>query len=662
MDVSGSWPSIVTPDTVLAGVRGLGSVFLDADAVWWVQSDPSQAGRASLWRRAHDQEPVELTPEHYLRTGVHEYGGGEVDVRDGVAVFSAWPSHQLFTLRVGESTPTPITAAPTTDTGGPYRYGDLRVHPDRDLVLAVREDHGGDGECVNTLVALRLSGDNADGGRVLAEGVDFYASPELSSDDRLAWIEWDHPQMPWDATRLRCGRLDPHQLTLTEPTTLVDGGASDEALTHPRWAGDDLIVLSDRSGWTNAYRFSVPARAGATVPPPLPLCPIDHDFAGPMWMLGDQPYAIVDDRLVCRWLVDGRVTLGTVPLAGGQPTVLSVGAASVFALVADAERIVVGTAHDDRPAEILVLDPGTGEQLGDPVVTAADHRLPDGWTSVAQSVWWEGDDGGVQGWYYPPTNPEVTRPDDPADTEPPVLIVKSHGGPTSMSPPAFRADIQYWTSRGYAMLDVNYGGSTGFGRAYRQRLTGRWGIVDVADCIGGARAMIDQGRAHPDKVVITGGSAGGFTTLAALTGSDVFAAGVSLFGVADLGLLAEHTHKFESRYLDGLVGPWPEARAVYDERSPINQVDRLSSPMLLLQGTDDKVVPPEQAEVIADAVRERGLPVSLILYEGEGHGFRRSETIRNYLESMQAFLGRVIGFTPADELPEIAIDNLPAGR
>jgi len=652
----GTWASPISAAAAVAGERTLDEVAVTDHAVWWTQGDPSDGGRISLWRREVGllDEAVEVTPDHNVRTGVHEYGGGAWAVATGsdgvpVVVFSSFPDHGLWVVR-GDNVPEPLTPQ-----GLPYRFADLRVHPDRDLVLAVREDHSRDAENaepVNVLVRLSLvnAAANADGGEVIASGADFYASPELSPGGRLAWIEWDHPAMPWDRTRLMVGTPAADGL-LTVETLLDSPGVS---VLHPLWHGDPegaerLVVSSDTAGWWQLWSLNPDDRDDR-----YRLWGGKHDICGPMWTLGGSPYVAVPDGILAAWFVDGRRQLGLFRWDDASPRSFEL-LDAVGSIRAAGDRVVMVVGHAARPSEILV------GKVGDPVakwqtVVRSSDRDPDrAWVSVPTSVWWDGPDGPVQGWWYPPTNPEVSAPDG----ERPPLILKSHGGPTSMARPVHSTSVQYWTSRGYGLLDVNYGGSSGFGRSYRDRLVGRWGIVDVADCIGGATALAERGWVDANRLVITGGSAGGYTTLAALTSSAVFAAGVSLYGIGDLTALARDTHKFESRYLDRLVGPWPEAETLYQERSPINHVDRLASPMLVLQGTEDKVVPPNQAEQIVAAVRGKGLPVALVMYEGEGHGFRRSASLVNYLESMQAFLGRVLGFRPADELPPLVIENLP---
>lgn len=646
----GSWPSPVTLDDLTSGSVGLTEVRVDGSALYWLESRADQAGRLSLWRApVAGGHAVEVTPAGAnVRTAAHEYGGGAYDVRDGVVVYSEMSDGRLYRL-TGAGEAVALTEA------GALRWADVRVHPDRGLVLAVREDHrgvgeDGRGEVVNTVVAVDLAGGGG-AGTVLSGGTDFCSTPELSADDRLAWVEWDHPAMPWDATAVRVGRLARGNDGWALGDVRQVAGGPTESAVQPRWLPDGtLVVVSDRSGWWNLYALDADggdARA---------LCPTEAEFCGPQWEFGQTPYVVLDDdRLVCAVNRLGTESVQLLTLRTGELTELSADAAQWMDLAAGGGAVAAVLSYADRPNGLAVLDLATG--------TWTERRpssslsLPADAISLASPVRWPAEDGSgdVHGWYYPPTNPDVTAPEG----ELPPLITVSHGGPTSFSPSALRLAYQFWTSRGYAILDVNYGGSTGYGRAYRERLVGRWGLVDVSDCAAGAVAMGERGLADPARLAVKGGSAGGYTTLRALTATRVFAAGISQYGVGDLGALARDTHKFESRYLDGLVGPYPEASDVYLDRSPISHLDSLAAPILLLQGADDKVVPPAQAETMAAAARERGLPVALLVFPGEGHGFRRAENIRASYDAQQYFLGRIFGFAPADEVAAVPIDNLP---
>ncbi|MCW2811896.1 MAG: peptidase prolyl oligopeptidase active site domain protein [Friedmanniella sp.] len=643
----GSWVSTLSIDDLTSGSTGLGAPTIDDGRLYWLESRADQGGRSSLWRRdLSGGEAQELTPAPaYLRDRVHEYGGGEYAVAGGELVYSEFSDGRLY--RLG-----PDGSATAITPPGSLRYADIRVHPDRSLVLAVREDHGGAGEAENTIVALDLAGPNADGGAVLCRGADFYSTPELSRDGRLAWTQWDHPNMPWDSTEIRVAPVGTDGGWRLAGDPVVVAGGPGESAVAPRWLPDGrLAYVSDRTDWWNLYAWS----DGVSTP----LHPTDAEFCGPQWVLGQTPYAVLDDdHLLCTLNRSGAESLAVLTLSTSDLRVLTEPGVAADAIAVGHGRVAAVLSFADRPA-VLALADLTGPSAATPdweqVRVSSATVLDPASVSRAQAVSWPGEAGEVHGWFYPPRNAEVTAP---AGTLPPLVTV-SHGGPTSFSPAGFRLAYQFWTTRGYAILDVNYGGSTGYGRAYRDRLQGRWGLVDVADCAAGAEAMGDRGLADPQRLAVKGGSAGGYTTLRALTSTRTFAAGISQYGVGDLEALATDTHKFESRYLDGLVGPYPQDKAVYDDRSPIHHVDELAAPILLLQGTDDQVVPLNQAEEMAAAARAKGLPVALLVFEGEGHGFRRSETIRASIEAQQSFLGQLFGFVPADDLPVLAIDNLP---
>ncbi|GAA3603000.1 S9 family peptidase [Microlunatus ginsengisoli] len=639
----GSWPSPITPELMTSSLVGLDAPALDGTDLYWLETRADQGGRSSLWRRRGDGTTHELTPRHYVRSRVHEYGGGEYAVEAGVVVFSDFTDGRLYVLGTDDA-PSPLTG-----DGADVRFADIRVHADRGLALAIREDHRNGGEPENTLVAIRLDSSGEGFGRVLCTGADFYATPELAGDGRLAWVEWDHPNMPWDETRLMTGRLTttPDGDLAVEDATPIAGGPAESAI-QPRWTQAALLFASDRSGFWNLY-----ATTGAAEP--RNLHPADASFAEPQWVFGQNPYAVLaDGRLLCTRRERGHLGLGILEPGSGRLDDVDVdGSARSLSVSADVpDRAAAVVTYPDRPPELVLIDLGSGS--AEVVRVSGELPFDRSWVSLASPVSWPSDDGEVFGWFYPPTNPQAGAGAD----ELPPLMTLSHGGPTGFSAPDFKLAVQFWTTRGVAVLDVNYGGSAGYGRAYRERLRGRWGIVDVRDCAEGAAAMGDQGRADPARLAIMGGSAGGYTTLRALTATQTFAAGISLFGVGDLETLARDTHKFESRYLDGLVGPYPAERAVYQDRSPINHVDDLAAPILLLQGSDDKVVPPNQAEAMAAAARAKRLPVALVIYPGEGHGFRRAESIKASHEAQISFLGQIFGFTPAGDIPVLEIENL----
>jgi dipeptidyl aminopeptidase/acylaminoacyl peptidase len=628
--------SPIAIDALTESSVGLSAVRIDGDHLYWLEAYADQAGRTSLWRcPLSGGEASEVTPAPaYVRNRVHEYGGGEYDVRDGVVVVCELSDDRVWVI-TEDRPPYPITPE------GDLRYGDLRVHPDRKLVLAVREDHRGDGEPVNTIVALDLDGDNADSGQVLCSGADFYSTPELSASGRLAWTEWNHPNMPWDSTTIMVGDLVGDRVR--DPVR-VAGGPGESAI-QPRWSGDTLLLLSDRTNWWNLYAWT-----GREL---RPLHPAEAEFGFAQWNLGMTPYAVAGaDQLACTVNENGTQHVALLTVSTGDLVRLTEPGHAASSLAAGSGQVAAVLGHPERPTTVCLLDRDQPEWTD--VREASSMIMDSASVSVARTVTWPSEQGPVFGWYYPPANRDYAGPDG---TRPP-LIISSHGGPTGAALPDFRLAYQFWTTRGFAILDVNYSGSVGFGRAYRDRLLGAWGVADVRDCAAGALAMVDQGLADADRLVIRGGSAGGYTTLRALTTTTIFAAGISQYGIGDLEALARDTHKFEARYLDRLIGPYPEARDLYRDRSPVHHLDRLAAPILLLQGAEDKVVPPAQAEAVAAAARIKGLPVALIMFPGEGHGFRRSDSIRTATEAQIYFLGRILGHQPADQVPSIPIDNL----
>ena len=512
----------------------------------------------------------------------------------------------------------------------------------RGRLIAVREDHGGAGEAVNTLVAIDLA---TGAETVLAAGHDFFSSPRLSDDGaRLAWLTWDHPRMPWQGSELWVAALD--GAGLPQPPRRVAGGP-DESVNEPRWSpAGELHFVSDRSGWWNLYR----ERSGRVDA----IHPEDAEFGEPHWVFGQAMYGFAaDGSIVCLFDRDGRSHLARIDAHGDAFSELATPFCTIRNLRVGDGFIACIAASETEVEAIVRLDLASGAWRA--LRRSSEIALDPGDVSVAETISFAGSGGEVaHAFYYPPRNRLVHRRPGAL----PPLLVASHGGPTGSTNPALALARQFWTSRGFAVVDVNYGGSTGYGRAYRERLAGRWGIVDVDDVVAAARFLVARGDVDPQRLAIRGGSAGGYTTLAALTFRDFFQAGASHFGVSDLEALARETHKFESRYLDSLIGPWPASAEVYRARSPIHFPERMSSALILLQGAEDKAVPPSQAETMYRAVRAKGLPVAYLLFEGEQHGFRRAATIRRAFEAELWFYGRVFGFMPAGAIEPVAIHNL----
>lgn len=642
----GSWVSPIGVAEVVAAGASMSSLIGDGPDLWWLETRPEQDGRTTVVRlRGADERGGRVeqitAASADVRSRVNEYGGGAFDVRDGVLVYCD-DSDRSVQLRTPDGTTRALTAADPR-----VRYGDLRVHPRVPVVLAIREDHTVVGEPETTVVALDWPGPQGPGReRVLCRGASFYANPELSADLRLAWLEWDHPAMPWDSTRLKVGRLDVREWQLADVTVVAgrtDASLDGVAVHHPRWTADGALVFnSDASGFFQLNEWNgQPARA-------LHADRADCDL--PMFVLGNHAHTQLAPGQMLSWRLDEGLCQLAVISRGGGPSRRLAGVAAVDSV---ASASGVGYAIVDRPIDqralVRVLPDGNLEVLR----TLGDTPDPD-FASVARSLVFQGRHGPVQAWYYPPTNANHRAP---SGTRPPAML-RVHGGPTAMATNAHNTVVQFWTSRGFAVLDVNYSGSAGFGRHWRDRLRDLWGVADVDDCIDAADAAIDAGLVDPGRIAISGGSAGGFTTLRALTTSDRFAAGISRYGVADLTALLD-THKFESHYLDSLVGPWPASEQLYRARSPINHLDRLTSPILLLQGDEDAVVPLAQATALADAARARRLPVALVVFKGEGHGFRKKQSRAAALQAEFSFCAQLFGITPADDWPVLPIENLP---
>jgi dipeptidyl aminopeptidase/acylaminoacyl peptidase len=635
----GSWASPLSAERAVAAGIGLGDVSFDGDAALWQESRPAEKGRNVVMRRAVDGALQELTPAPWnARTRVHEYGGRAYLMDRGVLFFSHFADQRLYRVDPGQA-PRPITPEATA-----LRYADLCAHARRGLLWAVREDHRGDGEARNCLVALQAAGD-AQGGRIVAQGRDFYAAPRLSPDGtQLAWLSWNHPDMPWDGCELWLAEVDAEG-QLHGARRLA--GSRDEAVQQPMWSPDGrLYFISDRSGWWNLYRWG-DGTAEA-------LCPMQAEFGQPFWNFGLCTYAFASaTQLVCCFSCNAVSRLAVLDTRSLHLSEIDTPFSSFGNLAAADGRVLFTGASPLQPASVylLQLDSGRLELLRSGSSLDAD---PD-YTSVAQPIEFPTAGGlTAHAFYYPPKNRDFAAP---AGEKPPLLVM-GHGGPTSMAVNAYRAAVQYWTSRGIAVLDVNYGGSSGFGRAYRQRLVGQWGVVDVQDCIHGAQLLVQRGQVDGRRLIIRGGSAGGYTTLSALAFHDSFACGASLYGIGDLETLAVDTHKFEARYLDRLVGPYPAARELYRARSPIYHLDGLTCPLILLQGAEDAVVPPAQSRRMHAALKAKGVPVAYLEFEGEQHGFRMAANIVRALQAEAYFYSRVFGFTLADTVEPVLIDNL----
>lgn len=633
----GSWRSPITADLIVTETMGLGTIVLDGANTYWIEMRPTEGGRSVIVRCTVEGVVADITPQGFnARTRVHEYGGGDFTVYNGTVYFTNFSDQQLY-RQAPCAAPEPITSADHK------RYADLVIDEHRQRLICVCEDHSGlEREAANTLVSIPL--DNHGGVHTLVAGNDFYCSARLSPDGKqLAWLTWNHPNMPWDGTELWVGELDENGFI--GRAEYVAGGPN-ESIFQPTWSPAGVLhFISDRTGWWNLYRWRNEQVE--------PLHPKKAEFGVPQWQFATSTYGFVAEQdLVC-WYTQNGGHLARLNTATSTLIPLDIPYTTMRNVCVNGTRIVLMCASATQAPSIVQLDLTTNttrvlRQTG--TVT-----LDPAYLAVPSEIEFPTERGlTAYGLFYAPRNPEYQVPEG----ELPPLIVKSHGGPTSATSGMLNLGIQYWTSRGFAVLDVNYGGSTSYGRAYRERLNGQWGIVDVDDCVNGAKYLVERGFVDGKRLVITGGSAGGYTTLCALTFRDTFKVGASYYGVSDLTALARESHKFESRYLDSLIGPYPERKDLYDQRSPINFVERISCPIIFFQGLEDKVVPPNQAELMVEALRAKKLPVAYLPFEGEQHGFRRAENIKRALESELYFYSKILGFALADYIEPVIIDNL----
>jgi dipeptidyl aminopeptidase/acylaminoacyl peptidase len=634
----GSWNSPITTELIVSKTIRLGQIALNNEAIYWLEMRPSEAGRSVIVRQSPEGRQVDINPPPYnARTKVHEYGGGSFVVHEGAVYFSNFADQRLYRQKPGEA---PQALTPPAK----LRYANAIADPQRHQLICVCEDHSQPGhEATNSLVSLSL----VDGSllQVLASGNNFYASPCLNPEgNRLAWLTWNHPNMPWDGCELWVAELDEAGAVIRSERV---AGSQEESIFQPQWSPDGVLYfIAEQTGWWNLYRWQ-----GRAVEP---VAPMEAEFGVPQWVFGLSTYAFESkDRLICAYTQAGIWYLASVDLVTGQLQPLKTPYTDIgYVSAAPGRAIFQAGSPTEFPAIVqLHLETGEIESLRQ----SSDLRLEPGYLSTPQALEFPTEGGQTAyGFFYPPANGDYTAPPG----ELPPLMVISHGGPTGATDSTLDLGIQYWTSRGIAVLDVNYGGSTGYGRAYRQRLDGQWGLVDVDDCINGARYLAQQGKVDGNRLMIRGGSAGGYTTLAALTFRDVFKAGTSYYGISDLEAMAKETHKFESRYLDRLIAPYPEQREVYVERSPIHSISQLECPVLVLQGLEDEVVPPNQAEMIVEALRTKGIPVAYLPFEGEQHGFRQAHNIKRALEAELYFYSKIFGFELARPVEPILIENL----
>ena len=638
----GSWKSPITAELLASTYVGLDELRVDGDDLYWNELRPADKGRNVIVQRKPDGTLTDFTPLGYsARTRVHEYGGGCYLVQNGTVYFSNYADQRLYGQDPGRE-PRPLT--PSVD----MRYADGIIDHARNRIISVREDHTvKTPQAVTSIVSLDL--EKGGEGEVLVSGNDFYSTPRLTHNgSKLAWLTWNHPNMPWDGTELWVAHVKPDG-SLEKPEKVA--GGLEESIFQPEWSPDgELYFSSDRTGWWNLYRWRNNQIES--------LYPMEAEFGLPQWGFGSHTFVFESpERIICAYTRNGLWHLASLDPRKKtfEPIDTSINQILWGNLAAKDGHVFVIGGSATEPSSVAQIDLSSRE-------TEILHRsreitVSKEYVSTPDTIRFPTENGQTAfAFFYPPKNPEYEAPQG----EKPPLLVVSHGGPTSASPSTLRYEIQYWTSRGIAVVDVNYGGSTGYGRDYRKRLNDNWGIVDVQDCVNATRYLASRREADGERLGIRGGSAGGYTTLCALAFTNTFKAGASYFGVSDLELLAKDTHKFESRYLDKLVGPYPERRDIYRARSPIDHVDGINSALILFQGLEDKVVPPNQSEKIFQSVKAKGLPVAYIAYEWEQHGFRRAENIKRSCEAELYFYSKIFQFNLADQIEPVTIENLEA--
>lgn len=637
----GAWVSPITSDLITQSTIGVSGPRCDGSDVYWLESRPKESGRTVLVCRDVAGKTFDVTPQGFnVRTLVHEYGGGACLVQDGVVYFVNYADQRIYRQEIGKQ-PEAITAE------AQVRYADFCLDAKRNRLICVQEDHETPGqEPITTICSVSLKDGSVE---MLIAGNDFYGAPRLSPNGMfMSWMSWNHPNMPWDESFVWCGNVGSDG-SLSN-MRLIAGGPG-ESVFQPQWSPDsELFYISDRSGWWNIYRHT-------DYEGEQEICNQQSDFGFPYWNFGMSTYDFLSaSEIVCTYSDKGTWRLGLIDTTSGAFNKIDSSFTDVSGMVAGNNKFYFRGSSPIQPAAIVEMDKSGKSAM---LKTSTQIDVDAGYISEPEIIKFPTSNGKESyAFFYPPKNKDFSAPQG----ELPPLIVKSHGGPTAGATSAFNLGLQYWTSRGFAVVDVNYGGSTGYGREYRSRLYSSWGIVDVEDCINAALYLVEQKKVDRNKLAISGGSAGGYTTLAALTFHDVFKAGASHYGISDLEALAQDTHKFESRYLDRLIGPYPLASDIYKERSPIQHVDRLNCPVIFLQGLEDKVVPPNQSEMMVNALRKKGVPVAYITFEGEQHGFRKAENIKRALDAELYFYAKIFGFEPGEPIEPITIENLGLAR
>ncbi|MCO1335532.1 S9 family peptidase [Microbulbifer sp. OS29] len=636
----GSWKSAIDAELLVEGSVRLAETSLVDGRYYWLESRPSEKGRNVLVQYCPAYGRKDLTPAPLsVRSKAHEYGGGSYLVHGDTAYFVLADDQRIYRMKLDSSLPEAITPK------GDSHYADLIFDEQKNRLICIEEDISGQQqgkEARARIIAIDLKEPLPCTPKILQEGADFYSNPALNADcTRLSFLRWYHPNLPWDATELCLAEMN-EQGEVSNVTQVAGGG--NESVFQPQWSPrGELLYVSDRNNWWNLYKLGQDE----------PLWDKTAEFATPQWVFGMSTYGFLSaEDILCTYTKDGCWHLASINTETGEHHIIEQPYCDIDSLRCENGKAVMIAAGAKTSPAVVGFDQPT--EITEKIASSNSHSLPANLFSAAQAVTFHVDQRAVHGFYYPPHNPIFTAPEGHR----PPLIVFSHGGPTGATSAGLNLKVQYWTSRGFAILDVNYSGSTGYGREYRDRLADKWGVYDVEDVCAGAEYLVEHGLADPERLLIKGGSAGGYTVLAALTYHDTFKAGASHYGIGELSSLAKDTHKFESRYLDKLVGPWPSAEDIYRQRSPINHVEKLNCPVIFFQGMEDKVVPPNQAETMVAALKKRDIPVSYITFANEGHGFRSGDSIKLALEGELEFYSRIFNFPLAEPGPGITIENL----
>ena len=643
----GTWLSPIQSSLIVENVVTPFEIQVDEKGnVFWVELRPSEGGRYVL--RTNQTSKDLIDKPFNCRTRVHEYGGGSYIVQNGTIYFSHFPDQHIYRLDLNGDHEPKVFSKQSENSS--LRYADYNIDSLHEQLICVHEDHQNESDVRNSIVAISMKDSSMM--VTLDAGYDFYSSPRTSPDGKhLIWLCWNHPNMPWDQTELWIGEINSESnYSIVNKRKLF--GNENESIVQPQWSPDGKFIyfVSDRNNWWNIYRSGIDGQSLEHV------YNMEAEFGGPAWQFASSYYDFDSNgNLVAGYWKDGSAKLSQIDVQTKQLTNITVTDVytDIRSVHVHGENVYFIGSSSVKPTEIVHLNLKTKklEIFCHSTQLSIDSR----YLSIPEMVTFKSGKGIAYGIYYPPKNDDYQVPDQ--NKELPPLLVRTHGGPTSATTPAFNLRIQYWTSRGYALLDVNYRGSTGFGREYRDSLKDNWGIYDVEDCVEGAEYLAKQNKADRNRVTIDGGSAGGYTTLCALTMTDYFSAGASHYGVSDLETLVRDTHKFESRYLDRLVGEYPAKKDIYQARSPISHVKNLSKPIIFFQGEEDKIVLPSQAESMVNALREKKLPVAYVLFPGEQHGFRKAENIRKSLDGQFYFFSKIFHFQMADAVEPILIEN-----